>query len=120
MKKNIKILSMVIVLIIMMFSVLSLNAYATLTPADPIPIGGDINDDNTTPVITNNDNTNTNTNTNTNNEVVALNDEIAEDKVAEDKVLPDAGFDTNMLYIISALIIFAVFAYIKVVKYNVD
>lgn len=115
MKKNIKILSMVIVLIIMMFSVLSLNAYATLTLADPIPIGGDINDDNTTPVITNNDNTNTNTNTNTNNEVVALNDE-----VAEDKVLPDAGFDTNMLYIISALIIFAVFAYIKVVKYNVD
>lgn len=117
MKKNIKILSMVIVLIIMMFSVLSLNVYATLTPADPIPIG-DINDDNTTPVITNNENTNTNTNTN--NEVVTLNNEIAEDKVAEDKVLPDAGFDTNMLYIISALIIFAVFAYIKVVKYNVD
>ena len=119
MKKNIKILSMVIVLIIMMFSVLSLNVYATLTPADPIPIG-DINDDNTTPVITND-----NTNTNTNNEYAPLNsdvtdDKVVEDKVADDKVLPDAGFDTNMLYIISALIIFAVFAYIKVVKYNVD
>lgn len=104
MKRNVKIFSIILILVITLVA-LPLKVYASdVTPQ--IPIEGEEPTPTPTPnpVVTGDETENT----------------VAEDKIAEDKTLPDAGFDKNMIYIISALIIFAVFAYIKVVKYNVD
>lgn len=102
MKKSLKILSLIIIILLGLM-ILPMRVYAgDLTP---IPVEGE-DDGSGTTIITGDDTSN--------------DDKVADDKVADDKVLPDAGFDSNMIYIISALAIFAVFAYVKVVKYNVE
>lgn len=111
MKKNIKIL--VIILIIGIFILLPFKVYAgNVTPiSNEYPV---IEQENIT------QNTTQNTNPyveNQNNEVTTL---TTDKELAEDKALPDAGFNKNMIYVITALVIFAIFAYIKVVKYNVE
>ena len=118
MKKSLKIVSIITVLMLIL-SFTSLKVYATdeLTPI-PIETEGDITGG-PTGETTITDETPTITDTEISDDKIA-DDKVAEDKIAEDKVLPDAGFDQSMIYIIAALILFAVFAYIKVVKYNLD
>lgn len=109
MKRNIK-KAIIILVLILTVAVLPLTVYATgdLTPQ---PIQVEPGTDTTT---------DTYNNSIINSGVTENEETIVEDKIAEDKILPEAGFDRNMLYIISALVVFAVFAYIKVVKYNID
>lgn len=107
MKKSLKILSVIIILLIG-FMIFPAKIYAT--DLTEIPVIGEEGTG-----------TGTGTGTGSGSTIIPVNDDkLADDKVADDKVLPDAGFDSNMVYIIAALAIFAVFAYVKVVKYNVD
>lgn len=123
MKKNFIKISLILVLLTTII-VLPLNVFASeFTDVQPIGIEGQQTSNQNTTNTTNTDNTNSIVEANVNTTTTSTTqntDKVAEDKIAEDKVLPDAGFDKNMIYIISALIIFAVFAYIKVVKYNID
>lgn len=113
MKRNIKIVSIIVVLLLT-FWILPLKVFASggITPiggeGDIIPIEGE------------NDPLGDTGGGGGSTDPVVDDDVLAEDKVAEDKSLPDAGFDHRMIYIITALIVFAVFAYFKVVKYNLD
>ncbi len=112
MKKYIKILSVILLLVLTM-TLLPLKVFAT-GDINPLPVEEQTNNTVNSGVV--NETTDL-TKSGDNTEVTTL----GEDKnIAKDKNLPDAGFDRNMIYIISALVVIAVFAYIKVVKYNVD
>ena len=105
MKKSMKILSIIIILVIGLM-LLPVKSYAT-GDVTVIPIE---NQNETTSIITSAESTST-------SDTSGI---LAEDKIADDKVLPDAGFENKMVFIILSLVVFAVFAYVKVVKYNID
>ncbi len=119
MKKNLKIISVITVLLLSLV-IMPMKVFATgdLTLPNPIPVEN--NQGGTTTGGGSDVTTGAGTGETTGGSTDLVEDKVAEDKVADDKVLPDAGFDQSMIYIIAALVLFAVFAYFKVVKYNLD
>ena len=115
MKKSIKILSIITILTIGLM-LLPLKAYAT-DSITVIPIEDEEQEQATTIVPSTGT---TDTDKEADVDKKAVDDKVVEDKIAEDKVPPDAGFESNMVFIILSLVVFAVFAYIKVVKYNIE